>query len=57
MDIKVTKKRAKIFKSTNIVSDDLSRETIDEMNNFMANKNICSVESINGTTYVIYWEE
>jgi len=55
MDIQDQKKRAKIFKSTN--SSFMSQEIIDEMNKFMENKNICSIESLKDQTYVIYWEE
>jgi hypothetical protein len=57
VDSSVRKKRAKIFKSTNIVSNTMSKELIDETNNFMEYKTICYIESLNETTYVIYWEE
>lgn len=57
MDCKDIKRRAKIFKSSNIVNNTMSKETIDEMNRFMEDKNISSIETLNETAYIIYWEE
>lgn len=57
MDCKDIKRRAKIFKSSNIVNNTMSKETIDEMNKFMEDKNISSIETLNETAYIIYWEE
>ena len=53
----MTGKRAKVFTLNTSTFANGEKELVKEMNDFLKDKNILTIEKLDTNTYVVYWEE